>query len=290
VPAETDHRETDLGAAGAVVTDRGVRHSRNEDAACLLLSASTAVVVAVADGVSTSDDPQKASAAAARAAAETLAAAEPSDASLEIDDAVLLAAVRRASAAVGAVTDPALLGRDGLPRAGTSVPACTLVAAHVLHAAEGARVAVVSVGDSRAYWIPESGVGEQLSVEDSWAAEQIAAGAEPDAVYADPRAHQITAWIGLDAGRLSPHLSRRRLDRPGTLLLCSDGLWNYLPDVADMTSLVRQHLSDAGGSPLAAARSLTDFARGRGGHDNITVALIPTPTDPALTMTTGVTP
>jgi serine/threonine protein phosphatase PrpC len=225
------------------------------------------VTVAIADGVSTSVDPHKASAAAVRAAVQVLVgAANP-------DDELLDMAVTEASAAVADVTDPAFLDGDGNAHRGVSVPACTLVAAHVL----GAQITVVSVGDSRAYWIPEQGDAEQLSVEDSWAAAAILGGAPPDVVYADRRSHQITAWIGIDAGPLSPHITRRAVTGPGTVIICSDGLWTYLPNLLEFAELVRRHLAAAGRVALNAARSLTEFARSAGGHDNITVAVLTIP-------------
>ena len=272
LPAVTDHIEFDLGQLGAAVCDRGLRHARNEDAACLI-ARQGAVVAAVADGVSTSDDAGKASAAAVRSAGAALATAPA-----HMNDAILLSAVGAAAAAVAAVTDPATLEPDGSPRPGASVPACTLVAACL----DATNVTVVSVGDSRAYWIPDEGPAEQLTMDDSWAAEAIAAGMEPDGAYADRRAHQITAWLGLDSGPLTPYIVRRNLRPPGTVVLCSDGLWNYAPELDSMTTLVREHLSAARGAPLAAARSLTEFARDCGGQDNITVILIPLP-DPTRT-------
>ncbi len=213
-------------------------------------------------------DPQKASAAAARAAVAVLAnAATP-------DDPTLTGCVRAAGDAVAAITDPALLDSHGEPLPTASVPACTLVAAHVA----GSDISIVSVGDSRAYWIPADGPAEQVSVDDSWAAEAIAGGMDPAQAYADRRAHTITAWLGLDSGQVSAHLTRRTAGGPGVLVLCSDGLWNYAPTVEDLTSLVRDHLHAADGVPAVAARSLVDFARAAGGADNITVALIPVPT------------
>jgi serine/threonine protein phosphatase PrpC len=139
--------------------------------------------------------------------------------------------------------------------------------------AEG-QVAVVSVGDSRAYWIPDTGPAARLTPEDSWAEDAIAAGMPPDAAYADPRAHQITAWIGVDAGILTPHLARHAPAGPGAVVVCSDGLWNYLTRLDEFSETVRAHRR-AADSPVAAARRLTDFARAAGGHDNITVAVIP---------------
>jgi serine/threonine protein phosphatase PrpC len=58
-------------------------------------------------------------------------------------------------------------------------------------------------------------------------------------------------------------------DGPGTLLLCSDGLWNYLPDAADIARYC------IGADPSAAARALTEYALDAGGQDNITVVIIP---------------
>jgi PPM family protein phosphatase len=55
---------------------------------------------------------------------------------------------------------------------------------------------------------------------------------------------------------------------PGCLLLCSDGLWNYLPDAADIARFCT-------GDAAATARALTEFALDAGGEDNITVAVIP---------------
>jgi serine/threonine protein phosphatase PrpC len=265
VPAASDHAEIDLSPAGALVSDRGLKHPRNEDSGQMLAGTAGSVTVAIADGVSTSDHPQAAATAAARAAVGALAAADIAD-----DDA-LIRCVQAAQDAVAAVTDPALLDRDGAPLPTASVPACTLVAARLDN---GDQLSVVSVGDSRAYWIPDNGAAEQLTVDDSWAAEQIAAGAEPGVTYADKRAHAITAWLGTDAGRITPHPHRRRLDERGVVLLCSDGLWNYATDIEEMTVLVRAHVSASGGSPLAAARTLTEFAQAAGGDDNITVAIL----------------
>ena len=72
-----DHQETDLGIV-AGVTDRGLRHHRNEDAMALGTADTAAgpvVVAVVCDGVSSSAQPDEASLGAARAAAGVLLAA-----------------------------------------------------------------------------------------------------------------------------------------------------------------------------------------------------------------------
>ena len=60
----------------------------------------------------------------------------------------------------------------------------------------------------------------------------------------------------------------------GVLLLCSDGLWNYVPDAADLAA---RALPVALTDPLAAAAGLVAFALGAGGHDNVTAVLVPFP-------------
>jgi len=101
-----DHQEVDLGLV-AGVTDRGLRHHRNEDAMALatadIAAGGPAVVAVVCDGVSTSSRPDEASLAAARAAARVLLAGvrtgtDPAETSP--------AAVRAATEAVTALAGP----------------------------------------------------------------------------------------------------------------------------------------------------------------------------------------
>lgn len=74
-PRERDHMEQELGAVAAV-SDRGLRHHRNEDAfavsSAALPDGSPAVVAVVCDGVSSATRPDDASAAAASSANESL--------------------------------------------------------------------------------------------------------------------------------------------------------------------------------------------------------------------------
>lgn len=271
-PATRDRVELDLGAV-AGVSDRGLRHHRNEDALALRVSAAWTdgpgeerpgpVVVVVCDGVSTSDRPDDAAKAAADRAADILllAAREGAD---------LTGATGAALADAGAaVTD---LAWDGHP---DNAPACTIVSAVVT----GEEVTVGWVGDSRAYWLGEpdgDGAGpEQLTTDDSWAERMVSAGrlTESEAL-ADPRSHALVAWLGADAGDVEPHVRTFRPGGPGAILVCSDGLWNY---VWDADALAHTVLPAARTAPFEAAVALTRVALDGGGHDNITVALVPFP-------------
>ena len=61
-------------------------------------------------------------------------------------------------------------------------------------------------------------------------------------------------------------------ERPGRLLLCSDGLWNYVATTSALHELIDVLPSET--SPAALARALTDTALHRGGRDNITVVVV----------------
>jgi serine/threonine protein phosphatase PrpC len=271
-----DHIELVAGDVGAV-TDRGKRHHRNEDAVWIAARGADVDIV-VCDGVSSSFDPDAASAAAAETAGRLLAKAGAGDVLAEdvlAED--VLAEIDAAIVAAGA--DVAALAAAGDPRRATSNPACTIVAACI-------RESVIHygwVGDSRAYWVPLDGPAVQLTEDDSWATHAINAGMDPAAAWSDRKAHAITAWLGADAGVIEPRTARFVPTTAGHLLLCSDGLWNYLPDHTALADTVRAHLAvavvDAGG-PVDAARSLTAYANDCGGSDNITVVLTPIPPAP----------
>ncbi|MFB6891199.1 PP2C family protein-serine/threonine phosphatase [Kitasatospora sp. NPDC056327] len=273
-PRPRDHMEKALaGVAG--VSDRGVRHHRNEDsftvAATSLPGGEPVVVAVVCDGVSSSDRPDQASETAVDAASESLLSSLESGAGA---GAAMHRAIADAADAVAA------LATDGTRpvRPDVNAPACTYVSA----IAAGGRITIGWVGDTRAYWIPDdrtSAVPFRLTQDDSWAARMVEAGLMGEAeAYADPRAHAITGWLGADAEEVVPHVVDFTPHCPGVLLVCTDGLWNYAEAATDLAYYVRP---DARTEPLAAAQSLVKFAVAAGGHDNITVAVLPIDPPPA---------
>jgi serine/threonine protein phosphatase PrpC len=134
------------------------------------------------------------------------------------------------------------------------------------------------VGDSRAYWLAPPDAAEParlVTADHSWAAQMVAAGVlDAAAAMRDPRAHAITRWLGA-GGTTEAEIATLRPTGRGALLLCSDGLWNYLPDAADLASAALPELADGG--PIAAAEALTALALDAGGRDNITVVVIGDP-------------
>lgn len=260
-PDPHDHVELDLDGLGAV-TDRGLQHHRNEDAVAAALEGTGAErtrVVVVCDGVSSTADSHLAARAASAAACERLRTVAPQD----NDEASLRTALVEAVAAAQAAVVP-------IPAHGAETPSCTIVASlAVPHGADEVLVATAWLGDSRAYVLAGDAV-VQITVDDSWATEQIAAGTPVAEAFADPRSHSITRWLGADAPDVEPHVDLRIVGRGERLLLCSDGLWNYAATPAELATLV----VGVDATPLALARTLTDFALHQGGHDNITVAVV----------------
>ena len=249
-PRRRDRMEVDLRVV-AGISDRGLRHHRNEDSMALRPAVTpdgrTVVVAVVCDGVSSSERPDEASAAAVSAAARLLlTGVAGGEAGGRLGAEALTAqAVRTADEAVAA------LSRDsdhGNP------PACTFVSALV-----GAETGVTVgwLGDSRAYWLDAAGGSRQLTRDD-----------------AEEGSHAIEAWLGDDSGAPEPHVLSFDPPGPGVVLVCSDGLWNYVDAAADLAALA---LPQAATEPMAAAARLVRTALDAGGHDNITAVLVPYP-------------
>jgi PPM family protein phosphatase len=249
----TDRIETALSPICAAVSDRGLKHARNEDRFGIEQAANGYAFV-VCDGVSTSRESEIASAQVAQGIASSLAAALKNG-GVPNPEAVM----RRAIAAEQAA----------LP-AGDNPPSTTVVAALV----SGGHVTVAWVGDSRAYWIGPAGA-RQLTSDHSWMNAVVSARELTlDQAEKDPQAHAITRWLGADAGENSAaDTAQYPIAPPGILLLCTDGLWNYAATPEAMAKIVEESKAPSGDA-LALARNLIAFAIQKGGHDNITALVL----------------
>ncbi|MFF5263546.1 protein phosphatase 2C domain-containing protein [Actinomadura viridis] len=309
-PAGNDHVEIELvgpveeGVRAAGVSDLGRRRSRNEDALAMA-ALPRAVCAVVCDGVASAPGSDQAAQVAADTGAATLAQR-------------LVAGDGPETATRGAL-DRAREAVEKLSGSRRNPPACTYVSAVVAPQS----VTIGWVGDSRAYWINGSGDSGSalLTRDDSWADLMIARRTmTADAARADPRAHLLTGWLGADADTFAPHAVTFRPRGPGLVVICSDGLWNHLPEPAALEAAtyaaaamdpsgqgnanqaVNQPTNpypdlalDAGTDPdtdttmntdgngvadaalLGTARGLVRTALDAGGHDNVTVAVIPFP-------------
>ena len=98
-------------------------------------------------------------------------------------------------------------------------------------------------------------------------------GSTPTDAEKSPYAHAIIRWVGADVptDEAQPNLMTFTIPGAGYLLLCTDGLSDYVPDSAYLHHLIQQIPEP---EPLAIARHLVRYANQQGGHDNITVGLL----------------
>ncbi|HEY5821231.1 MAG TPA: protein phosphatase 2C domain-containing protein [Propionibacteriaceae bacterium] len=265
-----DHYNEQPASWVAACCDKGIRHHRNEDATAVAADpepGSRAILV-VCDGVSTSLDSDVASLAAARAAREVLVGHRPAGMGVPGSRAAAIAAAMETAttAANTAVVDSTAPESD-------NAASCTFAAAVVIEDL----VVFANVGDSRVYWLPDPGStpAEQpaeLSLDDSVAQARIAMGVSREEAENGPQAHAITKWLGRDSPDFSPRTGSITVTNPGWLLVCSDGLWNYASEAADLQTLVGQ-LGGPTAEPLTLADALVRWANEQGGKDNISAAL-----------------
>jgi serine/threonine protein phosphatase PrpC len=234
-----DHVEKDLGQVVGV-SDRGLRHHRNEDAfhiAVVPTAAGQVAVAIVSDGVSSAPRPDEASLMAVRTAMGPLAEG------VQRGDDPAEASLTAVNAAARALTE--LAGADG-------APAATYVSAVVSQEL----ITICWLGDSRAYWL---------------AAEGLAPGGPNDTIDITGGSRRITRDDSLAEEMVAAGLTPTG---PGVLLVCSDGLWNYRQEAAELAVMAMPAALER---PLDAAADLVKFAIDSGGLDNITVVLIPFP-------------
>jgi len=255
-----DHIEVIIQPYLAGVSDRGLRHYRNEDfLTCAQVLGKNTYVLVVCDGVSSSQSPDKASQSAAQSACQVL--------TTTLENGQIASPVATMKTAVAA----ALRSVCAIPYTKSGEedpPSTTLVAALV----QDQMVTIGWLGDSRAYWISPNG-SRQLTQDDSWLNDIVSSGQMTAAeARTSDKAHAITRWLGEDAiADAEPSIVNFPIPGSGHLLLCTDGLWNYAPDPGQIADLVHQG-SDT--NAISISRRLVEFARNSGGHDNITVALL----------------
>ena len=134
----------------------------------------------------------------------------------------------------------------------------------------GNQLTVVNVGDSRAY-LYRDGQLTVLTRDHSLVMQLVMAGQiAPEDIYTHPRRNEIYRALGDSRlGEAEIDIYRYKL-RPGDgLLLCSDGLWDFVRD-PEIAAIVGVESDD----PQTIANALVDMANSRGGEDNISVVYV----------------
>lgn len=152
--------------------------------------------------------------------------------------------------------------RDGM---GTTVTAALFV---------GGRMHLASVGDSRAYLINAGGVTEdgalaaQLTSDHSLVARLVDIGQiTREQARVHPQRNMLYRSVGTDPS-VAVDLRSHPIEPGDIVLLCSDGLFNYLRD-EELAQIVLQQ-----SSPERAAEQFVALANERGGNDNISVVIV----------------
>jgi serine/threonine protein phosphatase PrpC len=161
-----------------------------------------------------------------------------------------------------------LIQRDtSLSQAATTVTAAVI---------EGNTLTIAHVGDSRAYLLRQ-GTITQLTADHTLAQEKADAGRiRPEQIPYDADHSTLTRSLGV-----GPHVQvdvrQEQVGLGDVVLLCSDGLYDEVEDDEIRAIAARE-------TPKKAVRRLIALANRRGGHDNISVAVVRIPggTTPAV--------
>ena len=227
-------------------TDVGRRRQNNQD---MVLESD--IIFAVADGMGGHQGGEVASLTAVEALRQAFRR-QPTMEGLE----------RAIQEANSAVMNEAARGSAELRNMGTTLTALALLAD-----GDDDLLAVANIGDSRAYLLRD-GELSQLTDDHSVPQELFRQGQlTEDEAAADPRRNILTRVLGPSFGE-GPDIQNIVPFAGDRLVLCSDGLYNEVPDTE--IAKVARTVEDPG----EAARRLVEQANANGGADNISVVVV----------------
>jgi protein phosphatase len=248
------------------LSDVGMVRGNNQDAVLSILSSGTSTdelpdfgLFVVADGMGGHQEGERASAITTRIVAKhvmseifaALLTQTMGDPDRSPIANILSAAVQEANESV----------TEQIPEGGTTVTTAVIL---------GDLAYIAHVGDSRAYLITEDRI-EQVTRDHSLVQRLIELDQlTPEEAIEHPQRNVLYRAIG-QSESLDVDAITRRLPPRSHLLLCSDGLWNMVPEDTIMDVVTRH--SD----PQIACNELIKLSNERGGPDNITVTLVQMP-------------
>jgi protein phosphatase len=131
----------------------------------------------------------------------------------------------------------------------------------------GTDLFVAHAGDSRAY-LYRDGSLERITSDHTLVQVLVDAGTiTPEDAREHPRRHVVTNVVGGPNAGVEVEIHRRTLTDGDVLLLCTDGLTEYVPDL-EIAGILNQYAS-----PEQAASRLIAVVLSRAAEDNVTVAL-----------------
>ena len=132
----------------------------------------------------------------------------------------------------------------------------------------GEQVTVAHVGDTRAYFLYPDGRMHAITQDHSLVHRLVELGQiNEEEASNHPQRNVLYRAIG-QAEPYRPDIDTFQIPHPGSLLICSDGLWGVVPE-ADIFRIVKNSPN-----PSIACHELTKAANAAGGPDNISVVLV----------------
>jgi protein phosphatase len=128
---------------------------------------------------------------------------------------------------------------------------------------------VANVGDSRTYLLHQEEL-IQITRDHSIVAYLVETGdLQPEDVYSHPQRNQIYRSLG-ESPEVEVDIFPFSIQDGDILLLCSDGLWEMIPNTEQIALVLQSRALDAAGR----ANHLIQIANMAGGHDNISVIVV----------------
>jgi len=159
------------------------------------------------------------------------------------------------------------IGTEAATHADLAEMGTTVVVAHIPVDSRSPGI-IAHVGDSRAY-LCRDGALIQLTRDHSWLEDQLRMELlSPQEAANHPLRHRLSRALRAEQ-REEPDLLVQDLETGDRILLCTDGLTKMLSDGEILDTLLRHD-----GRTEATCAALIRLANERGGHDNVTVALI----------------
>jgi serine/threonine protein phosphatase PrpC len=132
----------------------------------------------------------------------------------------------------------------------------------------GEQVTVAHVGDTRAYFLYPDGRMHAITQDHSLVHRLVELGQiNEDEASNHPQRNVLYRAIG-QAEPYRPDIDTFQIPHPGSLLICSDGLWGVVPE-ADIFRIIKNSPN-----PSIACHELTKAANAAGGPDNISAVLV----------------
>jgi len=248
------------------LSDIGMVRGNNQDAILSLVASSASTddlpdfgLFIVADGMGGHHDGEKASAITTRIVTQhvlehilgAILDQKMDDPDRPAITEVLRDALQRANQAVSAQ----------IPEGGTTASMVAII---------GTLAYIAHVGDSRIYQITDGGI-EQITRDHSLVQRLIELDQlTPEEAAEHPQRNVLYRAVGQNE-TLDVDAITRRLPPRSRLLLCSDGLWNLVPE-----ETIRE-ISAKHSSPQEVCDRLVNLANDRGGPDNVSVIVVQVP-------------